>query len=92
MLCNFPSYLHTFTKTENKIIIDMGKLQHYSPKGCPPYSSDLIWFALLLRYTSGQAYSLLLETLPLPSFSLLRKLKQGNLDSLKAVKYMLDAE
>ena len=34
----------------------------------------------------------MLETLPLPSFSLLRKLKQGNLDSLKAVKYMLDAE
>ena len=92
MLHNFPSYLNTFTKTENKIVIEMEKLQHYSPKGRPPYSSDLVRLALLLRYTSGQAYSLMLETLPLPSFSLLRKLKQGNLDSLKAVKYMLDAK
>ena len=92
MLHNFQSYLNTFTKTENKIVIKMEKLQHYSPKVRPPYSSDLVWLALLLRYTSGQAYSLMLETLPPPSFSLLRKLKQGNLDSLKAVKYMLDAE
>ena len=92
MLHNFPSYLNTFTKTENKIVTEMEKLQRYSPKGRPPYSSDLVRLALLLRYTSGQAYSLMLETLPLPSFSLLRKLKQGNLDSLKAVKYMLDAE
>ena len=92
MLHNFPLYLNTFTKTENKIVIEMDTLQHYSPKGRPPYSSDLVRFALLLRYTSGPAYSLMLQTLPLPSFSLLRKLKQGNLDSLKAIKYMLDTE
>ena len=38
-------------------------------------------------YTSEQAYSLLLKTLPLPSISLLRKLKKGTIDSLKAVNF-----
>ena len=89
MLQNFPSYFNSFN--ENKIIAEMSKLQHYSSKGRPPYSSDMIRFALLLRYTSGQAYSLLLKTLPLPSISLLRKLKKGTIDSLKAVKFFLDS-
>ena len=51
----------------------------------------MICFALLLRYTSEQAYSLLLKTLPLLSISLLCKLKKGTIDSLKAVKFFLDS-
>ena len=47
----------------------------------------MICFALLLRYTSEQAYSLLLKTLPLLSIFLLCKLKKGTIDSLKAVKF-----
>ena len=85
MLQNFPSYLNSFD--ENKFIAKMSKLQHHSLKGRPPYSSDMICFTLLLRYTSEQAYSLLLKTLPLPSISLLRKLRKGIIDSLKAVKF-----
>ena len=62
-------------------------MQHHSLKGRPPYSSDMICFTLLLHYTSEQAYSLLLKTLPLPSISLLCKLRKGTIDSLKAVKF-----
>ena len=43
-------------------------------------------YAPLLRYTSAQSYKLLLEQLPLPSFSLLKKLTSGSVDSLKCAE------
>ena len=43
-------------------------------------------YAFLLRYTSAQSYKLLLDQLPLLSFSLLKKLTTGSVDSLKCVK------
>ena len=66
------------------------KRQHYKPKGCPPFSADLIRYALLLRYTSRQAYKLLLEKFPLPSFSLLEKIQSGGVGSITAVKSLLE--
>ena len=65
----------------------MSKLKHHSSKGRPPYSFDMICFTLLLCYTSEKAYSLLRKTLPLPSISLLRKLRKGTIKSLKAEKF-----
>ena len=43
----------------------------------------MLRFALHLRYTSAQAYQLLLEKFPLPSFSLLNKLH-----AIKAIKML----
>ena len=68
----------------------MSKIQHYSAKGRPLYSSDMIRFTVMICYTYGQAYKLMLETLPIPSISTLRKLKKGNIDSMKAVKLLLE--
>ena len=51
----------------------------------------MICFALLLHYTFEQAYYFLLKTLPLPSISLLCKLKKGTIDSLKTLKFFLDS-
>ena len=62
MLENFPSYLAGYSESENKIIAEINKIQHYSAKGRPPYSSDMIRFSLMLRYTSAQAYTLMMET------------------------------
>ena len=45
---------------------------------------------LLLRYTSTQAYKLLLEQFPLPSLSLLKKLNKNGMEPVKAVKVLLD--
>ena len=60
-------------------------------KSTIPYSASMIRFALLLRYTSYQAYVLLLEILPLPSISLLQKIQQGGVDSVKALKRLREA-
>ena len=54
------------------------------------YSSEIIQYALLLRYTSLQSYKLLLDEFPLPSISLLNKIKEGNIDALKAAKLLLE--
>ena len=43
-------------------------------------------FVLLRRYTSAQFYKYLLNHFPLPSFFTANRLKQGGLDSLKALK------
>ena len=45
---------------------------------------------LMLRYTSAQAYTLMMETLPLPAMSTLRKLRKGSVNALKAVKLYLE--
>ena len=42
MLKNFLSYLSGYGENENKLIAEMSKIQHYSAKGRPPYSSDMI--------------------------------------------------
>ena len=51
----------------------------YSAKGSPTYSSEMIKFALLLRYTSALAFKILLKEFPLPSFSLVKWLKMMDL-------------
>ena len=48
----------------------------------------MIRFSLMLRYTSAQAYTLMMETLLLPAMSTLRKLRKGSVDALKAVKLL----
>ena len=50
-----------------RVLEDLRKRQHHKSKGRPPYSAELIGYALLLRYTSAQAY---------PYFPLLRKYKK----------------
>ena len=44
------------------------------------------------RYTSRQAYSLLLNEFPLPSLSLLKKLSSGGIDCVKAIQLLLKEE
>ena len=53
------------------------------------YSARVIQYALLLRYTSLQAYKLLQEEFPLPSLSLLEKITKGGIDPVKAAKVLL---
>ena len=77
MLHNFPAYLRGFTANRNTILEEMMNKQYYKPKGRKPYSSQLLRFALLVRYTSGQAYKLLLEDFPLSSFSCCKNLKEA---------------
>ena len=49
------------------VIKKLVNVSYYSPKGRPKYSSDVLKFALMLRYTSHSAYQFLSNFLPLPS-------------------------
>ena len=66
----------------------MKERMYYKPKGRPPYSAEMIRYALHLRYTSLQAYKIVLEKFPLPSISLLNKIQQGGVDAIKAVTFL----
>ena len=50
----------------------------------------MIRYALHLRYTSLQAYRLLLEKSPMLSLSLLNNIRQGGVDALKALKTLYE--
>ena len=82
MLENFPSYLES--QTENISIFD--ELRKIKFRKNRVYSSEIIQYALLLRYTSLQSYKLLLDEFSLPSIPLLNKIKEGNIDALKSSK------
>ena len=87
MLENLPIYLKSFAD-DHSLLLELQKRKHYKPNGQPPYSSKMIRLALLLRYTSLQAYKLLLEEFCFPSLSLLAKLRSGNLDTIKAAELL----
>ena len=59
-------------------------------RGRPSFSSELIPYALLLRYVFKQAYKFLLEKFLLPSFSLLEKIQRGGVESITAAKSLLE--
>ena len=90
MLENFPAYLKNKSTEINTILTEFNEIKYYKPQGRPTYSSSVIRYALLLRHTSAQSYKLLLDQLPLPSFSLLRKIQSGGLDAIKAIQLLLD--
>ena len=92
MISNFPPYLQKVAVDKSNedgsmsIMDELEQRKHMQPKGRPPYSAAVIRYALLLRYTSAQAYRQLLKEFPLPSFSLLSKIQRGGVDSIKALK------
>ena len=81
----------TLVKNDSyEILEELQKRRYYKPKGRPPYSAAIIRYALLLRYTSLQAYKLLLQRFQLPSISLLNKLQAGGTDTIKSFKFLLE--
>ena len=89
MLENFPAYIkESVSENHYEFLDELAKRKLYKPQGRPPYSADLIRFALHLRYTSLQAYKLLLEQFPMPSISLLNKIQQGGVDAMKALNLL----
>ena len=89
MLENFPPYIRS-TAIENQQVLpdELKQRELYKPTGRPPLSASMIHFALHLRHTSLQAYKLLLENFPMPSITILNKIQQGGVDSLKALKVL----
>ena len=61
------------SESSRSLLSEMLNMANYKPKGRPSYSSNMIRFALHLRYTSFQAYKILLKV----SSSLHFNLKQN---------------
>ena len=71
MLENLVSHVHNVAELMSRnVLSELNKLSYYKPQGRPSYSNELMRFALMQRYTSRQAYSLLLDAFPLSSLSL----------------------
>ena len=88
---NFPKDIKNAANDDHySFINELENRRHFKPKGRPPYSAAMMRYALLLRYTSLQAYKLLLGKFPLPSISLLNKLQTGGLESIKCAKLLLE--
>ena len=82
MLINFPSYIgNTAVENHNSILKEPKERQFYRPNCRTPYSAEMIRYSLHLRYTSLQAYKLIIGKFPMPSISLLNRIHQ-----LKALK------
>ena len=91
MLKNFALFVRSKGTEFNGILAELNNIKFYQPKGQPNYSISLICFALLSYVIiSCQTYRLLLEQLPLPPLSLLRKLASEGVDAVKAIKMLLE--
>ena len=77
-------------KKPNTILDEIHCIKYYKPKGRKPYSSEVLRFSLLQRYTSKQAYIHFKGKLTLPSLSVLKKLAAGGIEPLEANKLLLE--
>jgi len=91
MLENFPAYIESFTTlhSSSAILEELRQRECYHPKGRPPFSTNLLRYSLLLRYTSPQCYRQLLQHFALPSFQLLKNLNSKGVSSMKAAELLL---
>ena len=92
MLENFVSHIKKRSDSFSTILSELNSVQYYKPQGRPKFSSSMILYALLLRYTSCYSHKLLLQEFPLPSLSLLEKITSGFIDSVKYTKLLLEKE
>ena len=91
MLTNFVTHIQNLVESMPRdILSQLNKLRYFQPQGRPSYSNEMLRYALMQRYTSRQAYHLLLEEFPLPSLSYLKTLSQGGIEPIKALKLLLE--
>ena len=92
---NFPAYIRHYAEAEtaedipHDIMDELQKIKFKKPMDGPKFSPNLVRYALLLHYTSPQAYKMLLQQFPFPSISYLKKLSQGGVEPLKACQLLL---
>ena len=87
MFENFPRHIRGESERLGGVFDELREIRF---KKGPIYSANLIRYALMLRYSSLQAYRVLLEEFNLPSLSLLRKITKGKIDALATAKALRD--
>ena len=83
MMQNFPNYIKLEGEQTFSILEELKELKFKKKR---IFSSNVIRYSLLLRYTSLQTYRLLMKEFPFPSSSQLKKITEGQLDAVKCVK------
>ena len=83
MMQNFPNYIKLEGEQTFSILEELKELKFKKKR---IFSSNVIRYSLLLRYTSLQTYRLLMKEFPFPSLSLLKKITEGQLDAVKCAK------
>ena len=81
----FPNYIKNYGDIDipdaknipGDIMEELQNLKYKKNTHGPKFSPKMMRYSLLLYYTSPQAYRMLLEQLPFPSISLLKKLSKG---------------
>ena len=68
----------------------MDELQSIRYMKKPIYSANLLRYALMLRYSSLQAYEVWMDEFKLPSLSMLQKLASGKIDTMKSATLLRD--
>ena len=66
----------------SKVLDEMKNVPYYKPLYHPPYSKEVTIYIVTALYIET-SISLLLDKFPLPSFSLLKKLSFGGMDTSK---------
>ena len=89
MLENLLPYMKNLTEaTQFTLLEELNNRKKSKANSQPPYSVAMLRFGLHFRYSSSQAYRLLLDKFPLPSFSLLKTIQRGGVDSIKIIKLL----
>ena len=83
MMQNLPNYIRLEGEQTFSILEELKELKFKKKR---IFSSNVIRYSLLLRYTSLQTYRLLMKEFPFPSLSLLKKITEGQLDAVKCAK------
>ena len=87
VLENLPNYCRSFrSKFDIDVIKELLKLRYFNPCGRSKYPSQVLRFFLILRYTSNSASRFLKKYVPLPSNSLLRKLRSPSIDNYQPLQ------
>ena len=90
-LKNFLPHIRSFSDNIATAIMDeLYQIRYKKPDDRPKFTSEFLQLALMLRCTLLPAYQQLVKNFPLPSVSLLKRLSQGGVEPLKAVKLLLN--
>ena len=83
MLSNFSAHIRQESEQWGDVLDEMQRLRYMKT---PVYSAKMLRYALMLRYSSLQAYKMMMEEFKLPSLSLLQKLTAGKIDTMKSAR------
>ena len=85
MLTNFSSYIRETSEKWGDVLDEIQQIRYMK---APVYSANLLRYSLMLRYSSLQAYKVMMEEFKLPSLALLQKLTAGKIDTMKTAKLL----